>query len=138
MTLSRGQRAVITDASVAVRFLLGERAWVAAWRTWIEDGAAVLVPAHFAHEVANALVRSVRLSAVDATLKVGRLFRTGFAIADRGLSGIEGSIELAERHRLSIYDAAYLDLALDVDGELATLDTALRAAAEAEGVALLG
>jgi predicted nucleic acid-binding protein len=38
---------------------------------------------------------------------------------------------------LTVYDAAYLDLAIDVDGELATLDRALRAAAEAEGVPIV-
>lgn len=36
------------------------------------------------------------------------------------------------------YDAAYLDLALDVEGEVATLDSALRKASEAEGVLLAG
>lgn len=69
---------------------------------------------------------------------LGRLFRTGFQVADRGLGGLEGSVELADRHGLTVYDAAYLDLALDVDGELATLDGELRKAAEAEGVPLLG
>ena len=43
---------------------------------------------------------------------------------------------LAERHRLSVYDATYLWLAIDVDGELATFDRALATAAEAEGVPL--
>ena len=43
---------------------------------------------------------------------------------------------LAERHRLSVYDASYLWLAIDVDGELATHDRDLARAALAEGVAL--
>lgn len=43
---------------------------------------------------------------------------------------------LAERHRLSVDDASYLWLAIDVDGELATLDRDLARAAVAEGVAL--
>jgi predicted nucleic acid-binding protein len=56
--------------------------------------------------------------------------------ADRGLPGLLGAVELADRHGLSVYDALYLDLALDIDGELATLDRDLAAAAAAEGVTL--
>jgi predicted nucleic acid-binding protein len=37
-----------------------------------------------------------------------------------------------------VYDAAYLDLALEVDAALATLDGDLRAAARAEGLAVIG
>ena len=37
---------------------------------------------------------------------------------------------------LSVYDATYLWLAIDIDGELATYDADLARAAEAEGVPL--
>lgn len=45
---------------------------------------------------------------------------------------------LAERHGLTVYDAAYLELALRRGLPLATLDEDLRAAAGVEGVPLLG
>jgi predicted nucleic acid-binding protein len=45
---------------------------------------------------------------------------------------------LAHRHRLTLYDAAYLELAQRRRLPLATLDSDLRAAAMAEGVPLLG
>ena len=45
---------------------------------------------------------------------------------------------LATRHRLTLYDAAYLELARRRCLPLATLDHELRAAATAEDVALLG
>jgi predicted nucleic acid-binding protein len=45
---------------------------------------------------------------------------------------------LAERHRLTLYDAAYLELALRRGLPLATLDEELRAAAASNGVQLLG
>jgi len=45
---------------------------------------------------------------------------------------------LVRRHRLTVYDAAYLELALRERLPLATLDTALAAAARQEGVAVLG
>ncbi|QUS37730.1 PIN domain-containing protein [Tardiphaga alba] len=46
-------------------------------------------------------------------------------------------LDLARRHQLSFYDAAYLELALREDIALATLDHALVRAAAAEGVALM-
>ncbi len=44
---------------------------------------------------------------------------------------------LARRHRLTIYDAAYLELALRESLPLATLDQALAAAARSEGVEVI-
>src|ERR1019366_7839394 len=45
---------------------------------------------------------------------------------------------LAARHRLTLYDAAYLELAKRRGLPLATLDLELRAAAAAERVTILG
>ncbi len=45
---------------------------------------------------------------------------------------------LARRHKLTAYDAAYLELALREDVPLATLDSALIRAAKAEGVEVIG
>ena len=45
---------------------------------------------------------------------------------------------LAEQYRLTIYDAAYLELAQRLALPLATLDNELREAANALGVSLLG
>jgi predicted nucleic acid-binding protein len=45
---------------------------------------------------------------------------------------------LARRHRLTVYDSAYLELARRRGEPLATLDSKLKAAARAESVALIG
>ncbi len=45
--------------------------------------------------------------------------------------------KLCRQHRLSVYDAAYLELALRERLPLATLDASLASAARAEGVRLL-
>ena len=47
-------------------------------------------------------------------------------------------LTLARRHRLTVYDAAYLELALREGLPLATLDEALASAARAETVLLIG
>ena len=46
--------------------------------------------------------------------------------------------DLARRHRLTVYDAAYLELAQRLDAPLATLDEPLARAAKAERVVLIG
>jgi predicted nucleic acid-binding protein len=48
------------------------------------------------------------------------------------------TLRLAERHQLTLYDAAYLELALRRGLPLATLDKDLRRAASAENVRRLG
>jgi predicted nucleic acid-binding protein len=48
------------------------------------------------------------------------------------------TLELADLHRLTVYDATYLELALRLALPLATLNEELRAAAQQEGVPLLG
>ncbi len=48
------------------------------------------------------------------------------------------TLRLADRHRLTMYDATYLELALRRDLPLATLDRLLRLAAQNERVTLLG
>jgi predicted nucleic acid-binding protein len=47
-------------------------------------------------------------------------------------------LHLADRFRLTLYDAAYLELAVRRNLPLATLDRELRDAAKAVGVDLLG
>ena len=62
------------------------------------------------------------------------LFETGIDLVDRGVPALVEAVDLAERHGLTVYDAAYLQLALDCEAEIATLDGALARAAAAEGL----
>jgi predicted nucleic acid-binding protein len=48
------------------------------------------------------------------------------------------TLHVAGRYRLTLYDAAYLELAIRRGLPLATLDGDLRAAAQAEGLVVLG
>ena len=50
----------------------------------------------------------------------------------------DGLMALARERNLTVYDAAYLELAIREGLPLATLDRALEEAAAAEGVALFG
>jgi predicted nucleic acid-binding protein len=127
---------VIVDASVTVGAATGEALAERSLLQWAATGRDMLAPIQVWMETANALVRGWRLSAVDTSGLLAALGRMGIAIADRGPDGIDGAVVLADRHGLTVYDAAYLWLAIDVDGELATFDQALIRAAQAEGVEL--
>jgi len=58
--------------------------------------------------------------------------------AETGQHAWNATLRLAGRHNLTLYGAAYLELAKRRGIPLATLDRELRAAAAAEGMVLLG
>ncbi len=106
----------------------------------MESGA--WVPSLWRLEVANILEMSIRRGRHDSA------FRDA-TFADLALLPIRLDLEtadhawgatalLASRHQLTLYDAAYLELALRRNLPLATLDLELRKAAAVERVALLG
>lgn len=129
--------AVVVDASVAVDLALGERAeTAAAFTRWIDRGSPLYAPPTIWPEAGHAILRAMRHDAVRAGMRLEELAATGVETVDRGLAGLRMALALAERHRLSVYDATYLWLAIDVDAELATWDRDLARAAAAEGVAL--
>ncbi|MFV2063008.1 MAG: type II toxin-antitoxin system VapC family toxin [Chloroflexota bacterium] len=137
MILSRPLQAVVVDASAMIEVLGGDERWTAQMEQWHGTGALLLAPSHFPIEMANALMYGVRLPAADVISRLQQLFAAGIDLVDRGLVGLYDAVELAGRHRLTIYDAAYLSLVLDVDGELATNDEALIRAAKAEDVTVV-
>jgi predicted nucleic acid-binding protein len=100
------------------------------------------VPALWRLEVGNVLEMNVRRGRHDTTFRDAALADLAVlpistdAETDRQAWG--ATLRLASRHRLTLYDAAYLELAQRRGLPLATLDKELRAAATAEGVILLG
>jgi predicted nucleic acid-binding protein len=105
-----------------------------------ETGA--MVPALWRLEVANGLQVAVRRGRINAAYRDA-------AIADLGALAVavdaetdrcawSDTLELADRFRLTLYDAAYLELARRRQLPLATLDQDLSAAGKALDVRLLG
>ena len=128
---------VVVDASVAVDLAIGEREETPdAVRAWIAEGRMLLAPAAAWTEIGHAILRRLDGDAIRATRRLEQVEATGLETVDRGPAGVRSAMILAERHRLSVYDATYLWLAIDIDGELATHDRDLARAASAEGVAL--
>jgi predicted nucleic acid-binding protein len=96
------------------------------------------VPSLWWFEVRNTLIVSERR---------GRLTEADTSTFLRGLAHLRVSVDqwpqeadvlaLARRHRLTVYDSTYLELARREGAPLATLDAALATAARAERVRLL-
>jgi predicted nucleic acid-binding protein len=97
------------------------------------------LPAIWWFELRNVLLNGERRqrATIADTLQfldfVGRL-----PIETDGIPDQEAVFALARRHRLTFYDATYLELAQREQIALATLDDALIRAAGAEGIPLIG
>lgn len=97
------------------------------------DGA--IVPSIWMLEVANVLVRAERKQLTTEALSqvfLSTLRRLPIEIVEH--SNFDRIIELARRYALSVYDAAYLDLALEQGLPIATLDVDLLEASRRAGV----
>lgn len=101
-----------------------------------------LVPAHWFLEVANVLAMAERRRRISASRsdEFVQLLRFLEIEVDDDVSGraFDHLLPLCRAHKLTSYDAAYLDLAVRRRLPLASLDEDLRAAAEELGVSLLG
>jgi len=100
------------------------------------------VPAIWRLEVANSLQQGLkrgRIDQDDRDLGLADLSRLRIRVdADTDTHAWSTTLGLSTRFTLTVYDAAYLELALRRGVPLATLDRDLRAAATAAGVPLLG
>ena len=106
----------------------------------VDDGA--VAPSLWPLEVLNVLVMAERRKRINAERRqrVAGFLRDLPISIDDATNGQAWQItaQLAARWQLSVYDAAYLELAQRLGLPLATLDKPLRVAAAALGVRLLG
>lgn len=127
---------VVVDPSVALAAVTGDARAVAAWTGWIDDDAALIAPSGTWAELANALVHVGGVPVADAERMLDALHRAGLETVDVDVTGTRAALRLAARHRLTVYDAVFLALAIEAGAELATLDRPLARAAGEEGVPL--
>jgi predicted nucleic acid-binding protein len=102
------------------------------------ENERAIVPVHWWFEVRNVVLqgeRRGRVSEAQATRFLGRLDE--LAIDHDALPDQIAVLLLARRHRLTFYDAAYLELARREGLALATLDEELTRAARRENVPLI-
>lgn len=106
----------------------------------VEETGGV-VPRIWAMEVANALLVAERRGRQTEaeTSRVGQ-YLAGLNLAeaeDPGVLALTTLVPLARQHHLTVYDAAYLHLAIRLDLPLATNDEALASAARDVGLEVL-
>lgn len=128
------------DCSFTAALFLPDKASAQVNRFFSEylDSRTLHVPILWWYELTNVICVAERkklLKDVDVQRITGLL--SGFPVETdeaRGVSYIRRLFEVAHTYGLSSYDASYLELAIRVDGGLATLDKELIAAADACGV----
>jgi predicted nucleic acid-binding protein len=131
---------LVIDTSVAAAWWFADEvtpATDAVLERVVAEGA--VVPALFPAEVANVLVQAERRKRIAAALADRVLgILSGLPIeVEAPLRAPQGAVALARAHRLTIYDAMYLETAIRRALPLATLDGDLRRAARTAGVALV-
>ena len=130
----------VIDASVAASWLLPDEddpISGAAYRRLETDDA--VAPSLWWVEMRNLLIVNERRGRIDARQTARSLTLLAALPINLDFAAEEGALmDLARRHRLTVYDGAYLELALRERLPLASLDGALRDAARAEGISLIG
>jgi predicted nucleic acid-binding protein len=133
---------VIIDSSLTLSWYFpdeGSEATDALLRQVSQTGA--VVPLHWHAEVANGFQTAIRRKRIDASYRNASLAELAYfdieSDPDTNAYMWDVTIQLADLYGLTIYDAAYLELAQRRRMPLATLDAALTTAAKAAGVATL-
>ena len=133
---------IIVDASITLAWCLADESDEFAERVLdLVSSQSAQSPAHWPLEVANGLLaaeRSGRISAEEIVDVSRMLTALPIEVMPVELSTATGTIvDTARDQKLSVYDAAYVDLARFRNVPLATLDRQLAAAAEEAGIRLV-
>jgi predicted nucleic acid-binding protein len=107
----------------------------------VAAGAMVVVPSFWFLEMANVLLiaqRRHKLTALQRKAALEKLTALQFIVDEEAArNAFEQISELAEKYGLTVYDAAYLEVALRRKMPLASRDEALRSAVKRCGLKLL-
>jgi predicted nucleic acid-binding protein len=136
-----GSETLVIDCSLTMAWYFGDEA--TAYTDAVRDSLVAqqaVVPTLWSLEVANVLVmgeRRKRSTEGQAARWLRLLSALPIAIdSETPFRAFDSILSLARHHRLTAYDAAYLELALRRSLPIATLDDDLKNAAHALGVAL--
>ena len=131
----------VLDCSVTMAWCFEEESADASKQVlYLLKNMKAIVPAVWSLEVSNVLrvaERKSRINLADSDSFINMLNKLPIEV-DIGLSSMFNKqlIAITRKHHLSSYDAAYLELALRYNVPLATFDSALRQAAQSEGLKL--
>jgi predicted nucleic acid-binding protein len=133
----------VVDASAALAWCFEDEAssFTDGLLERLRQGDQVVVPAHWPTEILNGLLVASRRKRIKADQPAhfwDELARLAIE-TEPPLTASQAKtvLALSEKHNLTVYDAAYLELAHRRQLSLGTLDADLREAAQVEGVVLL-
>lgn len=133
---------IVVDCSIAMAWHLPDEvdaANLGIYERVVREGA--VVPAHWPLEIGSVLTSNLRRGRIDRPFLAAvleNLRRLPITVEPGSRERTWGAvIELAAAHGLTVYDAAYLELARRRRLPLATLDRELAAAATAAGTPVL-
>ena len=140
--MSQRQGDLVLDVSLSCAWCFADEASPEAWNILDQlQSARAHVPSLWLWETGNVLVqaeRRGRISAAAIRTFLGLLESLPISIDQPTLAAAwHDTLALARSHRLTTYDAAYLELALRRGLPLASRDKKLQSAAQLEGVPLL-
>lgn len=127
----------VIDTSVLAAWLLPDEASIAvnAFFRSLEEQILLAPPLIF-YEIQNSLLSAENRQRISAD-EANHMLEVFHSLPIQMMSTESTTLPLARKYKLSIYDATYLQLALEKRAALATLDTKLAAAATAQGVNVL-
>jgi predicted nucleic acid-binding protein len=134
---------LVIDASLTLAWYFSDEA-TPATEALLDRVAAngAVVPMLWRLEVANAFQSAVRRKRIDTAYRdaaLTTLGRLAITIDDETVAQAwTTTLQLSERYGLTVYDAAYLELAQRRNLPLGTLDRELRQAGAATAVPILG
>jgi predicted nucleic acid-binding protein len=127
----------VLDASASAGFFLDDEASVysSGVLSALYRGDHAIAPQIWAYELRNIILMAFRRGRITKEhVSEARCGIAGLAVRLVDPPSYDDLLALAERHNLTVYDAAYLDLAMREHLPLATLDRALIRAAGETGV----
>ncbi|EKE09739.1 MAG: toxin of toxin-antitoxin system [uncultured bacterium] len=129
--------AFVLDFSVAISWLMPDEFFDSIFLDkTVKEGA--VVPSIWSLEIGNVLLMAERQKRISAEQRHRALFTLSELPINVDVMTSQHAwhetMDIAERYKLTLYDATYLELALRCSLPLATLDKSLKRAAEEVGI----
>ncbi|HEC99391.1 MAG TPA: PIN domain-containing protein [Proteobacteria bacterium] len=133
---------IVLDASVILKWIFGDEAGgdsaIYYRDRHVSGEETIAVPELFFYEAANVLTTKTKLSADAASEAFSSLWNLDFEIFTLGIEEFLEGITLSKRFKISLYDAAYIELAKKLKCNFITGDRKLyEKAKEMKGIKLL-
>ena len=119
---------IVADSSVMVKLFMEEEYSDKAYDlrdAYISKSVDVIEPSLLEYEVMNALLYSKRLEMDDINSAIKAIDEYSFMTVQMDHNLASKVVELAQRHRITVYDATYVALAMSFNAYMFTADDRL-------------